>query len=116
MKKLGRPDPSDSSTRMYGRVKSVEKMVKQRGDECMILGWVDMPFAEACSVCGVTEFMVMLYENPKLAHQILDFLTEIVIDFALLQLENGSPMIGAGDAAASLVSPQMYREFALPYE
>ena len=25
-------------------------------------------------------------------------------------------MIGAGDAAASLVSPSMYRQFALPYE
>ncbi len=25
-------------------------------------------------------------------------------------------MIGAGDAAASLISPAMYREFALPYE
>ena len=25
-------------------------------------------------------------------------------------------MIGAGDAAASLISPNMYREFALPYE
>ncbi len=25
-------------------------------------------------------------------------------------------MIGAGDAAASLISPEMYREFALPYE
>lgn len=25
-------------------------------------------------------------------------------------------MIGAGDAAASLISPQLYREFALPYE
>jgi len=31
-------------------------------------------------------------------------------------LEQGAPMIGCGDAAASLVSPDMFREFALPYE
>ena len=66
-----------------------------------MVGWVDMPFAEACSLCGVTEFMTMLFDNPSLAHRILDFLTDCVIDFSLAQLEVGAPMIGAGDAAAS---------------
>jgi MtaA/CmuA family methyltransferase len=81
-----------------------------------VLGWIDMPFAEACSVCGVTEFMMMLVDNPHLAHRILDFLTGIVVDFGLAQIDTGAPMIGAGDAAASLISPGQYREFALPYE
>ena len=91
-------------------------MVNAVGSECLVLGWVDMPFAEACSVCGVTEFMMMMYQDPALAHKVLDFLTDIVIDFAVYQIEMGAPMVGAGDAAASLVSPQMYRDFALPYE
>jgi len=75
-----------------------------------------MPFAEACSLCGVSNFLTMLHDQPALAHRLLDFLTGIVIDFCQLQLEAGAPMIGAGDAAASLVSPAMYREYALPYE
>jgi MtaA/CmuA family methyltransferase len=115
-KRLRRPDVSDSSTRMYDRATGVEKMVRNVGEECFVLGWVDMPFAEACSVCGVSGFMMMLFENPPLAHKLLDFLTGIVVDFALFQLEKGAPMIGAGDAAASLISTEMYREFALPYE
>lgn len=85
-------------------------------EECLVLGWIDMPFAEACSVCGVTEFMMMLILEPGLAHKILNFLTDIVIDFSLAQLSAGVPMIGAGDAAASLVSVEQYREFVLPYE
>jgi MtaA/CmuA family methyltransferase len=114
--RLVRPDPSDPGTRMADRVRATQAMVKAVGDECLVLGWVDMPFAEACSVCGVSEFMLMLYDDPGLAHRILEFLTGIVIDFCLVQLEAGTPMIGAGDAAASLISPNRYREFALPYE
>lgn len=115
-KKLGKPDPSGTGSRMADRVLGTRTMVNAVGKECLVLGWVDMPFAEACSVCGVAEFMIMLADNPPLAHRILDFLADIVIDFSLAQLGTGAPMIGAGDAAASLISSAHYREFALPYE
>ena len=114
LRRLDRPDPSGG--RMGDRTGGVREMVRAVGEECLVLGWVDMPFAEACSVCGVSEFMVLLMDEPELVHQLLEFLTRVVIDFALIQLEAGAPMIGAGDAAASLISPRLYREFALPYE
>ncbi len=113
---LRRPDVSNKQARMYDRAMAVSAMSKAVGSRVMIMGWVDMPFAEVCSLCGVGEIMMMLYENPVFVHKMLEFLTDIVIDFALLQVEHGSPIVGAGDAAASLISPAMYREFALPYE
>ena len=113
---LKKPDLARSGGRLMDRAQATRQMVTAVGEECLVLGWVDMPFAEACSVCGVQEFMLMLTEQPELAHRLLAFLTGIVIDFCLLQLESGAPMIGAGDAAASLISPRMYRQFALPYE
>jgi len=113
---LKRPNLADSKTRAADRVLSVREMVKATGEDCLVLGWVDMPFAEACSLCGVSQFMLMLAEDPGLAHLILEFLTGLVIEFSLLQLEAGAPVIGAGDAAASLVSARMFREFVLPYE
>ena len=116
LKKLGKPDTSAKDSRMRDRTDGVAEMVRAVGEERLVLGWVDMPFAEACSVCGVSQFMMMLYDNPSLAHRILEFLTGVVIDFAVMQLETGAPMIGAGDASASLISVKMYREFALPYE
>ncbi len=116
LNRLKRLDPANPKTRMADRVRGVGEMARAVGRECMVLGWVEMPFAEACSLCGVTEFMLMLADEPATAHRILAFLTDIEIDFALAQLEAGAPMLGAGDAAASLISPAMYREFALPYE
>ena len=114
--RLPRPDPAHPGSRMADRVAAVGELSRAAGDECLVVGWVDMPFAEACSACGLSEFMLMLVLEPLLAHKILDFLTGIVIDFALPQVEAGASMIGAGDATASLISPTMYREFALPYE
>ncbi|NLG50911.1 MAG: hypothetical protein GX552_12465 [Chloroflexi bacterium] len=116
LRRLKRPDASQPNSRRADRTRATREMVQAVGGECLVLGWVDMPFAEACSACGVTQFLMMLVERPTLAHSILDFLTELVIEFALMQVEAGAPMIGAGDAAASLISAPMYREFALPYE
>lgn len=115
-KNLRKPDVTNSKGRMADRVAATREMVQAAGNECMVLGWVDMPFAEACSICGVTQFLMLLYDDPEFAHKILLFLTEIVIEFAIAQITAGAPMVGAGDAAASLISPQLFREFALPYE
>jgi uroporphyrinogen decarboxylase len=114
--RLGRPDPQARGSRMRDRIAGVEEMARAAGGECLVLGWVDMPFAEACSLCGLSEFMLLLANEPTLAHAVLEFVTPIVIDFACAQVAAGAEMIGAGDAAASLISARMYREFALPYE
>jgi MtaA/CmuA family methyltransferase len=111
---LKRPDADRG--RMRDRSDAIRIMAESAGDRAAVLGWVDMPYAEASSVTGVADFMMMAVTDPDSAHRLLRFLTDIVIDFALAQVEAGADMIGAGDAATSLVSPAMYREFALPYE
>jgi MtaA/CmuA family methyltransferase len=114
--RLPEPDPTARGSRMADRCRACAEMVRHVGDDALVLGWIDMPFAEACSLCGLSEFMVMLYDAPALAHDILEFLTARVIEFALAQLATGVDGVGAGDAAASLVSAPHYREFAQPYE
>ena len=116
LSKIGRPDPTAAGSRMADRVNGVAELARATGDERMVVGWIEMPFAEACCLCGVADFMMLLIQDPKTAHAILDAFTAIAIDFGLAQYAAGAPMIGAGDAAASLISPEMYREFALPYE
>lgn len=115
-KALKKPDIFKKGSRMRDRLDAVEKLKKTVGDKAMIMGWIEMPFAEACDWCGVSNFMEMLYEEPELAHDILNYITDIEIEFALAQIEAGAPIIGCGDAAASLISPPMFDEFALPYE
>jgi MtaA/CmuA family methyltransferase len=116
VEKLGHPDPTNPRSRMGDRVLATSEMVQAVAGQVAVLGWVDMPFAEACSLCGVSQFMLMLQDDPVTAHGLLAHLTSIVIDFALAQVKVGADMIGAGDAAASLISPKTYAGFALPYE
>jgi MtaA/CmuA family methyltransferase len=113
---LGLPDPLARGSRQADRVLAVAEMAKAAAGRVAVLGWVDMPFTEACSVCGVQQFMLLMSDDPTTAHRLLAHLTKLVIQFALAQVEAGADMIGAGDAAASLISPSMYAEFALPYE
>ena len=116
VEKLGHPDPANPRSRMGDRVLATSEMLKAVAGNVAVLGWVDMPFAEACSLCGVSQFMLMLQDDPATAHRLLAHLTSIVTDFALAQVKVGADMIGAGDAAASLISHKMYVEFARPYE
>jgi len=115
-KAIKRPDCLRPGSRMKYQIDIVEKLVKARGEQALIMGWIEMPFAEACNWCGISAFLEMLYEAPTLAHEILTFITDITIEFVLAQLEAGAPIIGCGDAAASLLSVPMFKEFALPYE
>jgi len=112
--RLGHPDPT--AGRLGDRVRAVAEMARASARRFAVLGWVEMPFAEACNLCGVSDFMLLMLDDPTTAHRLLDRLTALEIDFAKAQIDAGADMIGAGDAAASLISPALYAEFALPYE
>ena len=113
---LKRPDPERKGSRMRDRLDAVEKISRAIGGRAMVFGWVEMPFAEACNLCGVANFMLMLVDDSESAHKVLEFVTDIEIEFARAQLSSGAHAIGCGDAAASMISAPHFREFALPYE
>jgi uroporphyrinogen decarboxylase len=116
LRSLTIPDPGRKGSRMKDRLDAVSELRRSIGKHTMIFGWVEMPFAEACNVCGLANFMMMLMDAPELAHSVLEFVTGIEIDFALAQIEAGAHAIGCGDAAASMISAPLFREFALPDE
>jgi len=116
LERLGRPDPTRAGSRMNDRIEAIREMARAARDRCMIVGWVEMPFAEACDLCGVQNFLIAILERPAFAHKVLEYVTDIEVEFGKAQLEAGADMIGAGDAAASMLSPEQFAEFAAPYE
>lgn len=105
-----------SAERMLDRIKAVELYKKEVGEKYPILGWVEGAFAEAVDLRGMTELMVDLYDEPEFVKELLEICNEQAILFAREQIRAGADFIGIGDAAASLVSPGIYKEFVLPYE
>lgn len=80
-------------------------------------GWVEGAFAECCDLRGLDNFLAdTACEEPEALHAMLRITADQAVRFALEQVREGADIIGIGDAAASLISPEAYREFALPYQ
>lgn len=109
------PDPT-TTKRMADRVQSVRLLKKAVGDNLVILGWVEGPFACAAAMCGLESLLVNLHADPEHVRNVLEYALQVEIAFAKAQVDAGATMIGVGDAAASLIRPQHYETFALPYE
>jgi MtaA/CmuA family methyltransferase len=101
---------------MSDRLAAIRHFREQVGGEIPIMGWVEGALAEAADLRGVNEIMMDLYLNTGWLEEVLEKCVEVEIAFAKAQIEAGADIIGLGDAVASQISPDMYRQFALPYE
>lgn len=110
---LTRPNPLRSE-RMADRVKAVQAFKDRFDGQYSILGWIEGPAAEATDLRGMSHFFVDLIEDKPFAEELMDVCVEVGIEFAKTQIEAGAETIGIGDAAASQVSPRVYRKLILP--
>jgi len=105
-----------SGRRMSDRIAAVRYLRERVGGEVPIMGWVEGALAEAADLRGVSALLLDLYDRPEWVRELLEVCVEVEIAFARAQIEAGADIIGLGDAIASQIAPDMYREFALPYE
>ena len=111
-----RPIAPEQGRRMNDRLEAVRLLHQRGGGEIPVIGWVEGPFAESCDLMGLDEVMFNLYDEEEAIHQLLSITLEQAKRFALAQIDAGADLIGIGDAAASLVGPDHYRSFVLPYQ
>ena len=106
------------SVRILDRIHAIELFKKEKGDEYPILGWVEGPLAESSDLRGINNCLMDIIDedNEELFHQLMEKCTQQAILCAKAQIEAGAHMIGMGDAAASLISRDMYKDVVLPYE
>ena len=102
--------------RMYDRIRGVSLFKEKVGKEFFIEGWVEGPCAEAADLRGINNIMTDFFDDEKFIRDLFEIIVENAANFAKFQMEAGADIIGVGDAAASLVGPQIYEEFVFPYE
>lgn len=98
------------------RIESVRRMAEEIGRTHSVLGWAEGPFAEYADLRGVEAAMLDLIDRPGFFVEAGQVIIENEITFAVAQAKAGADMIGIGDAAASLISPNAYKELVLPLE
>jgi MtaA/CmuA family methyltransferase len=115
IKKLKINDP-EKSERMLDRLKAVMLFKKELGDQYPILGWAEGPIAEATDLRGMGKIMTDIFDSPGFIEDLFEICTQQSIIFSEAQIDAGADMIGIGDAAASLIGPQVYKDMVLSYE
>lgn len=113
------PNP-ESSGRLCEWLEATERLVDAIGDHVFVMGRADQgPFSIACLLRGTTQFMMdLLTEDEQLIHDVLEYCRKISAVFAKAQKDAGAHATSIGDAFAgpNLISPDMYRQFALEPE
>jgi MtaA/CmuA family methyltransferase len=112
---LDMPDPF-SEGRMVDRIRAAELFRQEVGDRYLLEGWIEGPCAEAADLRGINTLMMDFFDDPDFIHELFEFTLQMGLQFARAQVEAGVDLIGVGDAAASLVGPQIYEQYVWSYE
>ncbi len=100
---------------------AVEKLRRHFGNEVLVRASCDQSaFSLASMVRGMENwFMDLMYPEKEAAvMKLLDHCHQATLQFLRLMAESGAHMVSNGDSPAGpeLISPDMYRKYAFPYE
>lgn len=56
-----------------------------------------------------------LYSSPEIAHTLLKLLTDVIVDYLVMQVEYGAQILQIFDSNAGILNKQMYMKFCVPY-
>jgi MtaA/CmuA family methyltransferase len=115
LRTLTPPDPL-AGGRMTDRARAASLLRERAGAEKLVEGWIEGPCAQGADLRGINTLMLDFFDDPVFVCDLFEFVVDLELRFARAQVEAGVDLIGIGDAAASLVGPQIYDEFVWPYE
>ena len=86
-----------------------------------LIGFSGSPWTLACymveggSSTGFARIKAMLYDEPATLHQLLQVLTDAVIEYLAAQREAGAQALQVFDSWGGILAPAAYHEFSLRY-
>ena len=108
-------DPSQAK-RSLDRLEAIALAKKLAGDEYVVYGEIDGPLAVSVLLRGMANFFVDMIDEPDFVREVFEIVTEVNIRTIKAQKQAGAEMIVMGEAAASQISAQMYREMVFEYD
>ena len=113
LKGLKMPNPQKDG-RMPVLLDAIKRIKDEFGDTVCVTGRTAAPFSSATLLYGMTETLMMLFDEPELVKETVKFFTEFQIIWGTAQIEAGADAIWFGDCNASghLISVDQYMEYA----
>jgi uroporphyrinogen decarboxylase len=118
LKKVHVPDVKDSLSYVLDAIKITKKGLNGR---VPLIGFAGAPwtiFAYMVEGSGSKTFSTaraMLYQEPVLAHSLLEMITISTVKYLKAQIEAGANLVQVFDSWAGILPPDHYREFSLRY-
>lgn len=110
------PDPS-SQGRMPLMLEALRRVKDSLAEDIFIVACFDQyPFSLACAMMGIDRLMIKLLDDQPFVDALLEKCFEFTTAYATALGNAGADMLSGGDSPAGLISPNMYREVALPIE
>ena len=104
----------------HGPTRAVRQELGQDGIlRGFVFGDQGGPWQHACCLAGTTEMIMATFDDPAWVHELLRALTDKklqYIDESLRGLPVDLVETGGGAASSTVISPQIFRDFCLPYD
>lgn len=101
--------------------KAIQLIKKELNNRVPLIGFAGAPFTLLCYLVegkGSKNFDVakqFCFSQPQLAHQLLQKITAVTIDYLNAQVDAGADAVQVFDSWSGLLGPADFNEFALPY-
>ncbi|MCB2355621.1 uroporphyrinogen decarboxylase family protein [Clostridium estertheticum] len=82
-----------------------------------VIGSLTGPISTAASLVDPISFLKELRKNPSIAHSVIEYVSNHIIELAKLMIENGANVISIADPTATgeILGPKMFDEYAVRY-
>ncbi|HEX2951520.1 MAG TPA: uroporphyrinogen decarboxylase family protein, partial [Armatimonadota bacterium] len=82
-----------------------------------VLGSLTGPISTAASIVDPMPFLKELRKKPDDAHRVMTYVTDFLLEYATVLIENGVTAIAIGDPTATgeILGPKMFAEYAVTY-
>jgi [methyl-Co(III) methanol-specific corrinoid protein]:coenzyme M methyltransferase len=105
-----------SEGRMHFVLEALEALKARYGDTVCVTGWVVGPMQCVSYLYGVSDSMLLTYDDPQLLKDTIAFFVDQIVEIADAEIDAGADAIFIPDllAASYFLSPEQYRTFLLP--
>ncbi len=116
--KLSKSDLSDKLSYVFEALKLTKKELDGR---VPLIGFAGSPWTlltymvEGGGSKNFSKIKSLIFNNPALAHKLLDLITETVSEYLSLKIKSGVNAVQIFDTWGGLLSPDLYKEFSLNY-
>jgi len=116
LKGIRLPDP-ERDGRLPVYLKAIDILKAKVKGEIPLFSYVPGPLTLSGVIYGTERLMLDLIKNPEFVHELNEITACVSEAFAVAKAEHGANVIVIADptASTSLISPDMFQEFSLPY-